>query len=613
MRSTALACRSCLVVLALVLFAPPAGAGTRLPRTLELASGWRFQQDPLVVGEVQGWQQLGFDHSIWRAVPVPASWDSYDPIMDGYEGVCWYARRIDTDEIVPDAWQRLRFGRVNHRVRVWLDGTLVAEDSLGYVPFEVTATPHLVPGRPAWLVLRVENGTRYDWLPGTPIVEWVQYGGLLEPVEWLTTAPAYIARLAIDARPQGPDGRVRASVEVTNAGGHAFEGHVRIAVAGRFAKAPVRVARGATGTTPLELVIPKARRWSPADPALYTLEARLLRGGREVDAITDRFGVRSIEAHGRQLLLNGRPLRIRGVNRYDEFPGCGPVADAAAVRADLEAIRAAGANFVRVHYPQRPSTLRLADELGLLFMEEVPLNWWRAEWHPSVPPQYRNDRIVDSAEQVLERLVRRDANHPSVVIWSMANECRTDDSLGVHAMERLLRRAHAFDSTRLVTYVANRSFAKNAAFKDADLVAANLYFGMWEGRTADSLADLEALVRQPTRAALGELSALFPGKPLLLSEFGTIGIPGSRGDLRFSEDYQAAYLAAVWRALSESPDFCGGAVWSWADYRHRRGFLNDYPAFFGPFGMVTLDRRPKQALATLGALWRREVAAEGVR
>ena len=591
--------------LALSLWAAGVGAAG-LPHTLALSTGWLFQPDPLGVGDTHGWERPDFDRRGWRRVAVPGAWDGYGAIMDGYEGIGWYAYPIPASAIVPGAWQRLRFGRVNHRATVWIDGAKVADDSIGYLPFEVAATPRLTPGRPAWIVVRVENGTRYDWLPGTPTVEWVQYGGLLEPVELLTTPPTFIAHASIDARPQGARGRASVVVEVENSGDAAFAGRVRVEAAGQHAEAPVQVSPHQAGRATLELVIPTPRLWSPEAPALYDLAVRLFDGPRELDALFDRFGVRSIEARGRQLLLNGRPLRIRGVNRYNEFPGTGPVADEAAIRADLRAVKAAGANLVRVHFPQTPATLRIADELGLLYMEEVPLNWWRAGWHPPAPPEYQNDRIINSAELALERMVRRDENHPSIIIWSMANECRTYDSLGVHAMERLLRRARALDTRRLVTYVANRSYRENTAFGLADLVAVNLYYGMWDGETAENQGDMETRVHQPTRAALGEIAALFPGKPILLSEFGTIGIAGSGGDVRFSEDYQAAYLASVWQAVRERPEICGGVVWSWADYRHRRGFTNDFPAYFGPFGLVTLDRKPKKALAALSEMWKRD-------
>jgi beta-glucuronidase len=462
----------------------------------------------------------------------------------------------------------------------------------------------VTPGSPACIVVRVENGVRYAWLPGTTTVEWVQYGGLLQPVELLTTPPAHLAHASFRATPQGSAGRVTAAVEVRNTAEVPFQGRVRLQVEGRAAEGEVRVGPRATGRVFLELRLPDARLWSPASPALYDARVRLLDARGEIDALADRFGVRSIEARGRRILLNGKPLAIRGVNRYDEFPGRGPVADEAAIRTDLEAVLRMGANLVRVHYPQSPATLRIADEIGLLFMEEVPLNWWRAPWHPPVPPEQDDDRIVDAPREALERLVRRDGSHPSVVIWSVANECETSDARGIRAMERLLRRAKALDPSRLTTYVANRRFEENRAFAGADLVAVNLYYGMWDGEVAESLSEIEARVYEPTRRRLVEVTRRFPDKPVLLAEFGTIGIPGSGGDVRFSEAYQAAYVAAVWRAVAAVPELSGGVVWCWADYRHRNGFTNDFPAYFGPFGVLTLDRRPKASYAALHALWR---------
>lgn len=603
------ALRGCSILLAAFALTLPggvAGAAGPPPRALSLSAGWLFQPDPLGLGDLQGWQRPEFDRRGWRSVPVPGAWDSYGAALDGYEGVCWYALELPASRIEPGAWQRLRFGRVNHRATVWIDGERVADDSIGYLPFEVAATPRLRPEHPAWIVVRVENGVRHDWLPGTTTVEWVQYGGLLEPVELLTTPRAFIAHTAVDARPVGTEARVSVVIEVENTGDVEFRGSLQVEAAGRRAEAPVRVDSRQTGRATIGFSIPNPRLWSPDSPALYHLRVGLSDGARETDVISDRFGVRSVEARGRHILLNGRPLRLRGVNRYDEFPGHGPVVEEAAIRADLQAVKAAGANLVRVHYPQAPATLRVADELGLLCMEEVPLNWWRASWHPPAPPEYRNDRIIDSAELALERMVRRDASHPSVIIWSVANECRSYDSLGVQAMERLLRRARALDPGRLVTYVANRAIEKNTAFALADLVAVNLYFGMWDGEVAGSRSDLETRVRRPTRERLAAIAGLFPDKPVLLSEFGTIGIPGSGGDVRFSEDYQAAYVASVWQAVRDVPEICGGAVWSWADYRHRRGFTNDFPAFFGPFGLVTIDRKPKKALAALSEMWKRE-------
>ncbi len=138
---------------------------------------------------------------------------------------------------------------------------------------------------------------------------------------------------------------------------------------------------------------------------------------------------------------------------------------------------------------------------------------------------------------------------------------------------------------------------------DPHLVAVNLYIEMFDEPVAANLGEIEEHVYAPTRQRLVELTAFFADKPIVRTEFGTIGIPGSGGDMRFSEDYQAAFLSAVWRAVEAVPEVSGGVVWAWADYRHRRGFTNDFPTYFGPFGIVTFDRHPKKANVALRALW----------
>ena len=406
----------------------------------------------------------------------------------------------------------------------------------------------------------------------------MQYGGLLEPVEWSPRlSPTSLACPSTRGRATARRGSWPWSVLPSSTAACSWKPR---ASKPRRRCTPTRSARYRDRRDR----VAEPRLWSPERPALYTEKARLLGGGdREIDGVTERFGIRSIEARGRQLLLNGEPIRIRGVNRYNELPGRGPAGEEAAIRADLAAVKAAGANFVRVHFPQTPTTLRIADELGLLYMEEVPLNWWRATWHRPPPPQYQNDRIIDSAEQALDRMVRRDQNHPSIVVWSMSNECLTSDSLGIHAMERLIRRARSLDSTRLVTYVANHAIESNAAFRLADLVAVNLYYGMWDGDVADRVSQLDSLVRGPTRERLARSRA--PSRHAgAAPEFGTIGVPGSGGDVHFSE-LPGRVRGGGGRRCS-IVGICGGVVWSWADHC-RRGFTNDFPAFFGPFGLVT--------------------------
>src|SRR5262245_47432520 len=261
------------------------------PRAVTLSDGWLFQPDPLGLGDTQGWQRPDLDRGGWRRVTVPMAWDAYSPVMDGYEGVGWFALSLPTERVVAGTWQRLRFHRANHRATVWIDGRKAGENLTGYLPFEVAATPLLTPGRSSWIVVRIENGVRYDWLPGSTTVEWVQYGGLLEPVELLTTAPAHLAHVSIRGRPQGSEGRVETVVEVENVSGAPFTGRVRFETGDRRVEAPARVAPGAVVRVALSLTIPHARLWSLESPALYDARVSLDDATGEIDVLTDRFGV----------------------------------------------------------------------------------------------------------------------------------------------------------------------------------------------------------------------------------------------------------------------------------------------------------------------------------
>jgi beta-glucuronidase len=247
------------------------------------------------------------------------------------------------------------------------------------------------------------------------------------------------------------------------------------------------------------------------------------------------------------------------------------------------------------------------DEIGLLLLEEVPLNWWGIDWFG--PPADNAVPIINAAEDALESLIRRDKNHPCVIIWSMCNESITDQPTGIDAMRRLIGKARQLDSTRLVTFVAGGDVRGHLAFDETDLVATNLYFGLFSGQRAQHLAEMPSLVTQPTRDHLQMVKDAFGVKPLIVTEFGTHAIHGLHGDARMTEDYQAAYIQAAWDAISSVPEVAGGVLWCWADYFHRRDFFGRssfgaigstmLQAPYGSYGVITVDRQAKNALAQL--------------
>jgi len=169
-------------------------------------------------------------------------------------------------------------------------------------------------------------------------------------------------------------------------------------------------------------------------------------------------------------------------------------------------------------------------------------------------------------------------------------------------MRDLMKRCRELDPTRPVSFVVACDVRHHAAAAEADLICTNIYYGLHNGEAARRTDQIEALVYEPSRRHLEEHAAAFPGKPLVVTEFGMRGILGLRGDIDYTEDFQAAYIDAVLRAMHAVPQVAGGMLWSWADYWHRRDLIAYAP--FGPYGVVTVDRRPKLALKTLAKWYR---------
>jgi len=559
------------------------------------------------MGEVEKWFSKDFDRSQWATVDVPKAWDFYDQALWAYEGVGWYATEIPAKSVDKDKWQRLLFTRVNIHAKVWLNGQFLGEHVGGHLPFEFAATPYLSADGENAVVVRVDNGPRVEWLPGARAIEWVLYGGILQPVQLFTTAPVYISNLGIMAAPKGSGARLTCEVELTNSGLTEFCGRLTFRIPS-IDSSPIGssdVVCKPEGRTVASTILnmPHAEKWSLESPILYEMFVRLEDKGNILDEVSDRFGVRTIEAQDREILLNGRPVRIRGVNRYDEYAKFGPTVPRDVMRKELMRIKKLGVNLIRVHYPQDPTLLRIMDEIGLLFMEETSLCWW----NPSQENEECNKAVIDATEKVLEDMIRRDKNHPCIVVWSMANECATDTDVGIRAMRRLMGKAKDLDSTRLVTFVAAGGVQGHKAFDEADFIAVNIYFGLFAGDLDHHINEMDSLVTKPTKEHLRNMLEHYPDKPFVVTEFGTHGIAGLGGDARFTEDYQAAYFRAAWKAISSVPEVSGGILWCWADYHHRRDFIGHdgrmLQSPYGPYGVVTIGRRAKRSLFELAHMY----------
>ena len=168
-------------------------------------------------------------------------------------------------------------------------------------------------------------------------------------------------------------------------------------------------------------------------------------------------------------------------------------------------------------------------------------------------------------------------------------------------MRKLIKRARELDGSRLVTFVTDRDARAQKAYEDADLVAINVYQGQFSEKIAHHISQLEELVRKPTEDRIRQQLVSYPDKPFIVTEFGTRGVPTVHGDVHYTEEFQAAFIQAAWKAMQSIDELSGGVLWCWADYYHRRNFIQY--AVFGPYGVVTVDRKPKAALRALATMY----------
>jgi hypothetical protein len=454
----------------------------------------------------------------WRTVAVPGPWQAA-PGLAGRLGTVWYRRRFTMPPHRGEAATFLHLGAANHAVAVHLDGRMLARQRGGYVPVEVDLSEVVRPDTEHELLLRVSlppyrpdgDEPGFDTILHGKQSWYGPSGGLWRSVV-LERRPVTHVR-ALRVLEAAADGRLRAEVELS---GPASGGKVELAIVAPDGRRVATTRMPAEGTRlRAELVVEGVRRWSPDDPALHQVTATLESAdGDDLVAVTTGF--RTFAAEDGRLLLNGRPVELRGVLDQDVWPDGGPTAPSrAAIVERLGTAKGAGFNLVRCHVKvPDPAYLDVADELGLLVWCELP-HW-----------ENRTDHTDDEVRRTLAHMVERDGHHPSVVIWTVVNESwgvdvvtSQEDRDWVRDTARWLRQ---LDPTRPV--VDNSPCLPNFHV-ESDLDDVHLYRAFpsrrasWD-RALDGFAAGAAWTYSPHGDAVRS-----GDEPKVLSEFGAWGLP----------------------------------------------------------------------------------------
>ena len=457
---------------------------------LDLSGLWQFQLDPKEEGEAQGWFKA---LPAPRPIPVPCSWnDLFDDARD-YLGLAWYWREV----YVPSAWrgQRvfLRVGSANYAAKVWVNGIVVAEHLGGHLPFVADVTDRLTWDRKNVIAIAVENkqllervppgraGGRRGRGPGrfpATTYDFFPYAGLHRPVVlYSVPAAAHIDDVTVVTTIDGKDGVVK--VTVAAASEYAGKGKARLS----DVEADLTFRAGSAEAT---LRVPAARFWSPEDPHLYPLTVTLADGQRVTDSYTLDIGIRTVAVRGDQLLLNGQPIKLTGFGKHEDFPLHGRGLNLPMWVRDYELLKWVGANSYRTsHYPYAEEAMQLADRLGVLVINEIPAVGLNFE-----DPQEATLQRLAQCQQQIRELIARDKNHPSTIMWCVANEPIGGPLLGeappvpraVEAGMRFFRQMYAearrLDATRPVTLVGVQGGPTewHGLF---DVVCINPYYGWY--------------------------------------------------------------------------------------------------------------------------------------
>ncbi len=519
-------------------------------KTISLNGTWDAIIDPAGVGE---WRQIWLEKKPEKktdfveysfeggpSLQVPGDFNTQMPELTYEECTIWYRKIFNYQK---DSTKRLflHFGAVNYIADVYLNGKKLGSHEGGFTPFQFEITALVNAGRNS-IVVKVNNQRLKNGIPALGY-DWFNYGGITRDVNLIITPKFYIEDYFIQLSKhsfkdvdgwiklnEGNGSRVRILIPELNLD--------KIYTTGQDGMARVSFS------TTLQL-------WSPENPRLYKVIIE-----SETDTITDHIGFRNIEVKGTQILLNGKPIFIRAVNIHEEKPmKAGRANSTADARILLGWAKELGCNLVRLaHYPHNENMVRLAEEMGIMVWDEIPV-------YQQI--EFSSDIVSQKMNQMMREMIHRDKNRCGVVIWSLSNETNSSPDRDRSLIE-LSKNCRLLDSTRLVTSVINDQHYKNdtirvwdTLYKYFDVMSINEYLGWyvpWQGKPANTKWQL---IYQ---------------KPIIISEFGGEAKFGSNSGPKdeaasWSEEYQERIYKDQVALFGATPNLAGVCAWILVDYR----------------------------------------------
>src|SRR6185436_16424174 len=519
--------------------------------------------------------EYDFDNS--DSLKVPGDWNTQSEQLFFYEGTIWYKKSFDYQRR-PNTRLFVYFGAANYQADVYLNGQKIGQHTGGFTPFNFEIT-NLIQNSSNFLIVKVDNKRRRDAVP-TLMTDWWNYGGLTRNVKLVETPATFVHDYSIQLQ-QGSRDRISGFVKLS---GDKLNQKITVRIPEAGIGKSFTTDRNGVAAIDFNADL---KLWSPDNPKLYDVIIET-----ETDRITDQIGFRTIETKGTEILLNGKPIFLRGVCIHEEAPLRGGRADS---REDAQTLlgwaRELGANFVRLaHYPHNEFMIREADRMGIMVWSEIPV-YWTILWE--------NPDTFENARNQLSEMIARDRNRAAVVIWSVANETPLSDAR-LSFLKNLISHARSLDRTRLISAAMERHYidATTQMIDDPlgeylDVLGCNEYVGWYDG-----LLDKGDRLEWKSKYQ----------KPLIMSEFGGDARYGHHGDAltRWTEEYQENLYRHQLAMLKRIPFLRGAAPWILMDFRSPRRPLPKIQDYWNRKGLISNRGERKKAFYVLQE-WYREL------
>jgi beta-glucuronidase len=556
--------------------------------------------------EISGPWYIRFDgEKKKREIPVPASWNEVFQDKRDFLGPAVYSVKFNVPEGFMRGELKIRFGSVNYLATVRVNRYLVGKHEGGSLPFDVSVPAYFLK-KSNLLEVEVDGRLSADRVPPGKVpfdekdcfankqypetsFDFFPYCGIHRKVILYCIPPGAIEDITVKTSISGSGGIISICLKCGVKSGAVANFTIKDGNKRYLAGANVR-----SGAADAAIKIKNAKLWKPGAPFLYEITAELLRNGVIYDSYKLFAGIRNVSVRAGKLLVNNKPVFLKGFGRHEDYPGTGRGFSRKWNNLDFKLMKWAGANSFRTsHYPYDEEQMELADRNGIMVIDETPAVGLFFE----KKGLKRREKLC---MQYVREMIARDRNHPSVIMWSLANEPHSNRPAAVVFFKKLKKLAVALDGTRPVT-VASYLGTHEKSFNFLDVVCVNRYFGWYtqEGRLDLALTglsdDLDAIYRKFK-------------KPVILTEFGADSLPGkrSKNPEMFSEDYQAAMIKGYLGVAAKKRFMAGTHVWNMCDFKTGQGIHR--PGGMNWKGVFTRERKPKLAAFFLHSRWGKKFA-----